>query len=221
MARWIHGVVTASCLMLIGTGLVLFIPGIAEAFGVQAAQFSRNVHRIFAVALIAVPLIGILVAPKGFVHLMRNLFSPWDTDDKKFMKLFVKYLFTCKTTHMPKQHELKSGQRLVDVMLIGAAILVALSGIVMWAGAYVPRSVFLWSLLLHDISFVLIVIGLLGHAYLGAGIFQPYRGLWRLMFGNGRVSESDALYHWGYWAEEELASGKNVVEENHSVARSA
>jgi formate dehydrogenase subunit gamma len=32
------------------------------------------------------------------------------------------------------------------------------------------------------------------------------------MFGDGRVSESDALYHWGHWAEKELASGKNVVE---------
>jgi formate dehydrogenase subunit gamma len=32
------------------------------------------------------------------------------------------------------------------------------------------------------------------------------------MFGDGLVSESDALYHWGHWAEEELASGENVVE---------
>jgi formate dehydrogenase subunit gamma len=32
------------------------------------------------------------------------------------------------------------------------------------------------------------------------------------MFGDGLVSESDARYHWGYWAEEELASGVNVVE---------
>jgi formate dehydrogenase subunit gamma len=57
-----------------------------------------------------------------------------------------------------------------------------------------------------------IAVGLLGHAYLGTGVFQPYRGLWRLMFGNGQVSESDALYHWGYWAEDELASGRRVVE---------
>jgi formate dehydrogenase subunit gamma len=58
----------------------------------------------------------------------------------------------------------------------------------------------------------MISIVVLAHAYLGSGIFQPYRGSHRLMFGDGLVSESDALYHWGHWAEKELASGKNVVE---------
>ena len=47
----------------------------------------------------------------------------------------------------------------------------------------------------------------------GAGIFQPYRGTARIMFGDGKVSESDAVYHWGYWANEEIALGKNVTVE--------
>lgn len=32
------------------------------------------------------------------------------------------------------------------------------------------------------------------------------------MFGDGTVSESDALYHWGHWARQEIASGENVIE---------
>lgn len=213
MARWIHGIVTASCLTLIVTGLVLFIPGVPGALGVATVRLTRDLHRVFAVAFMAVPLIGIALAPEGFVHFVRNLFSRWDADDRKFMRLFFKYLFSCKSTHMPKQHELKSGQRFIDIVIIGASILIALTGIVLWAGSgSVSAAVFRWSLLLHDVCFVVIVVGLLGHAYLGTGIFQPYRGLWRLMFGNGQVSESDALYHWGYWAEDELASGRHVVE---------
>ena len=51
----------------------------------------------------------------------------------------------------------------------------------------------------------------MAHIFLGGGIFQPYRGTHRLMFGDGTVSESDALYHWGHWARKELESGKNVV----------
>ena len=33
-----------------------------------------------------------------------------------------------------------------------------------------------------------------------------------VMFGNGKIKEADAAYHWGYWANNELAIGKNVVE---------
>ena len=51
----------------------------------------------------------------------------------------------------------------------------------------------------------------MAHIFLGTGIFQPYRGTHRLMFGDGMVSESDALYHWGHRAREELESGKKVV----------
>jgi formate dehydrogenase subunit gamma len=33
------------------------------------------------------------------------------------------------------------------------------------------------------------------------------------MWGDGKVSESNALYHWGFWAREELEKGDNVVVE--------
>ena len=32
------------------------------------------------------------------------------------------------------------------------------------------------------------------------------------MFGDGTVSEADALYHWGHWAREEMTSGEHVIE---------
>jgi len=73
--------------------------------------------------------------------------------------------------------------------------------------------VLLWARMLHDIFFCLTVIVGIAHIYLGAGIFEPYRGTARIMFGDGKVSESDALYHWGYWANEELTTGKNVTVE--------
>ena len=71
----------------------------------------------------------------------------------------------------------------------------------------------MWARLLHDVFFFLTVFVGIAHIYLGAGIFQPYRGTARIMFGDGKVSESDAAYHWGYWANEEIALGKNVTVE--------
>jgi formate dehydrogenase subunit gamma len=212
LARWVHGITMVSCMVLIASGAVVFIPAVGQAVGSNVVQFVRIMHRVFAVSFIAAPLIGLIVAPKGFVHIVKNLVAPWDADDKKFMAMFPKYLFSPKTTHMPKQHEIKSGQRLSDAALILVAVMIAVTGVVLWAGAYVSPQVFRIALLLHDVSFAGIAIIMCVHIYLGAGVFQPYRGLARLMFGNGRVTEAEARYHWGYWAEEELASGKNVVE---------
>ena len=102
----------------------------------------------------------------------------------------------------------------------------ALTGLVLWlntgllpnGGMKVAFSdeVLLWARMLHDIFFCLTVIVGIAHIYLGAGIFQPYRGTARIMFGDGKVSESDALYQWGYWANEELTTGKNVTIEKRA-----
>lgn len=213
LKRWIHGINMVATLVLIASGTVIFVPAVGRAVGPDIVQFVRMSHRIFAVIFIGGPLIGLIVAPKGFVHIMKNLFAKWDADDKKFMALFPKYLFAPKTTHMPKQHEVKSGQRLADGALLAAAALIAITGVVLWAGAFVSPQVFRIALLLHDVAFILVVVIMLAHIYLGAGIFQPYRGLARLMFGNGRVTVEEAQYHWGHWADEELASGKNVIVE--------
>lgn len=213
LARFTHFVHMVACVALILSGLVVFVPAIAQAVGFGLVQAIRIGHRVFAVVFIAVPLVSVLRSPKGFAHMIKEMFAPWDTDDREFMKKFIPYLFSPKKVHMPKQHETKSGQRLADGTLVLSALLIAISGTVLWAGKFVSPEVFRSALLVHDVAFVLIVIIGTAHAYLGAGVFQPYRGTARLMFGDGRVSESDALYHWGYWAEGELASGENVIEE--------
>lgn len=211
--RVTHGIVAVSCFFLILSGFVVFVPAIAQAVGDGFVQFLRLLHRIFAVTFIGAPLVGLILFPKGFMHIVNNLTAKWDDDDKEFMKKFVPYLFMPKKMHMPPQHEVKSGQRLADAALLIASLAIAISGIVLWAGRFVSPAVFQISLLVHDISFLMIAIIMLAHVYLGAGIFEPYRGLYKLMFGNGRVAEGPALYHWGHWAKEELASGKNVIEE--------
>ena len=211
LKRIVHGATAVACLALIASGAVIFIPAVGRAVGSNVVQWVRMTHKVFAVLFIGAPLVGLILAPKGFVHIVNNLIAPWDADDKKFMALFPKYLFAAKTTHMPKQHEVKSGQRLSDGLLILAAVLIAVTGVVLWAGAFVPPLVFSIALMLHDVAFVLVTLIMCAHIYLGAGIFQPYRGLSRLMFGSGRVTEAEARYHWGHWADDEIASGKNVV----------
>jgi formate dehydrogenase subunit gamma len=211
--RVIHGIHTVACLILIASGVVVFVPSVGAALGSDTVQIVRLAHRIFAVVFIAGPLVGLIVAPKGFVKIVKNLTVKWDDDDKKFMAKFPKYMFAAKTTHMPPQHEVKSGQRLADGGLLLAAFGIAVSGVFLWIGTpIVSLGLFKIMLLIHDICFLGISIIMVAHIYLGAGVFQPYRGLGRLMFGNGRVTVGEARYHWGHWADEELAKGDNVIE---------
>lgn len=213
-ARGLHWIHTIACLSLFVTGLMLFIPAVASAVGVGALQGARTVHRVMAVIFIGAPLLSIVVNPKGFKHFMKNMFYKWDAKDKEFMAKFVPYLLLGAKKHMPDQKELKSGQALSDWLLIGFAIVISISGVFLWLGASgvaVGGAVVLWSLVAHDVAFVMLGIMMFAHIYLGAGVFQPYRGSARLMFGDGRIPETDALYHWGTWAKEELRKGDKIT----------
>jgi formate dehydrogenase subunit gamma len=212
MARTVHWVHTISCLSLFVTGILLFTPPLADALSVEAMQISRGVHRIAAILFIVGPVLAIVFSPKGASHFFSTLFSGWDEDDRTFMKRFPAYLFSPKKTHMPKQGEIKSGQRFADWFILLFAILIVISGVLMWLAKFMDPGLIRWMYLVHDVSMIGLGVFLAGHIYLGAGIFQPYRGSLRLMFGDGKISEADAMYHWGHWAEEEIRSGENVTE---------
>ncbi len=214
-ARLTHGITVSACILLCISGLFVFVPQLAHAVGADTVFVIRMAHRVLGVLFVAVPLISALMAPRGVAHIFKNLFDRWDSDDRKWMILFFPYLFMAKWIHMPDQHEVKSGQRFADGMLWLAGALMGITGIILLLGTTVfdfGAGVHGVVLFLHDIGFLLIAVFGLAHIFLGAGIFQPYRGTAKLMFGDGTVSESDALYHWGHWAREEIANGKNVVE---------
>lgn len=223
LARITHGVGAICCILLIITGLFVFLTSWNNATGSEFAIAMRWAHRIIAIPFIVIPLLAVIISPRGFVHLFgNNIFGKWDKDDWTFAKRFVPYLFAPGKVHMPPQREVKSLQRVADGTLLFACIFAAISGMILWlntgllpGGEWAVKfsaSTLLLSKIVHDVCFLVIIVFGLGHIYLGAGIFEPYHGTANLMFGNGRVSESDAVYHWGYWANCEIASGKNVIE---------
>lgn len=215
-ARITHDVTIICCILLVISGLFVFVPPLAVAAGQDVVYVIRMAHRVIGVVFVAVPIISAIMAPGGVKHIFKNLFAKWDKDDVKFMVLFLPYLLFPKKVHMPDQHEEKSGQRVADGMLWLSGLMMAISGVgLLLADTILPMEtgVYMAFRAIHDIFFVVLDIFAIAHIYLGSGIFQPYRGTHRIMFGDGKVAESDALYHWGHWAREELESGKNVVEE--------
>ena len=189
-ARITHGITVISCILLAISGLFVFVPALTQLAGNDVVFVLRMAHRVIGVVFVAVPLISALLAPKGVAHIFKNLFEKWDSDDKKWMALFMPYLFMAKHLHMPDQHEVKSGQRFADGMLWLFGAVMGVTGVLLLLGTTVfdmPAGAYSVILLLHDIGFFFIAIF-------------------------GMASESDALYHWGHWARKELESGENVVE---------
>lgn len=210
-ARSLHWIHTIACFSLYATGLMLFIPPVAAAVGEGALDGARFIHRVMAVIFIVAPVASIFIQPKGFVHVLKGWFFKWDDKDKEFMAKFPKYLLLGGKEHMPDQKYMKSGQAVADIPVVLLSILIALSGIVLWfPETFGGGGVVAWSLLIHDGVMVLLGVMMIAHVYIGAGIFQPYRGSGRIMFGDGKVSESDALYHWGTWAREEINKGDKI-----------
>jgi len=210
-ARSLHWIHTVACLSLYVTGLILFIPSVAAAVGVSTVQGARTVHRVMAVIFIVAPLVSIVIQPKGFKHVLQGWFFKWDEKDKEFMKKFPAYLFLGGKQHMPDQKYMKSGQAVADIPVVLLSIVIALSGVVLWMPQWFGGGTLVaWSLLIHDGVMVLLGVMMIAHIYIGAGIFQPYKGSGRIMFGDGKITESDALYHWGTWAREELKKGEII-----------
>ena len=225
LTRVTHGVAAVACILLAVTGVFVFVPSLGGGImGGEFTQTMRMLHRVLAVPFILVPLFAVLKSPAGFVHLFKeDIFGKWDKDDVAWAMKFPLYLFAPGKVHMPPQHHVKSAQRLADGALLFFCVVMAVTGMIMWLKTglmpdgsirvdWAPET-FLVAKFLHDVFFFLTVFVGIAHIYLGAGIFQPYRGTIRIMFGDGKVSESDAVYHWGYWANQEIALGKNVTEE--------
>ncbi len=212
-ARITHGVTVVLCIYLIISGLFVFIPALAAAAGQQAMFAIRMSHRVVGVCFVVVPLVSAAIAPKGVAHIARNLFHRWNDDDRTWLRRFVPYMLNVKRVHMPDQDEVKSGQRVADGAIWLCCLMMAVSGVALLLGdTVVPLSAAAlgaWRIV-HDVFFVLLDIFAIAHIYLGAGIFQPYRGTARIMWKDGKVTESSALYHWGKYARRELTEGVNV-----------
>ena len=212
--RFTHGVVAIACIWLAISGLFVFVPALANAFpGVSQAM--RVSHRIVGAIFILVPVISAITAPQGFKAFCKKYFKKWTPEDFEFMKKFVPYMLGPKKVHMPDQDDVKSGQAVADGFMILCGLLMAVSGVVLWLGTSVWHAgagAIMVMRLLHDLGFILLIVFGLAHIYLGAGVFQPYRGMARVMWKDGKIPESDALYHWGFWARKEIEEG-NVEEE--------
>ncbi len=163
-----HWILAASCILLIITGYAFLfqLRGIGAVFG--GFNTMRAVHNwtgvVFIVSLFATM----------FNYLRESL--TYDADDWAWIKMGGGYL-SKRPQQAPPMGKLNTGQKFYYIVILLTGIVIAASGFAIWLIPGV-RMLTLVSHLVHNLAFVLFVVAVPVHAYLGT-LANP--GTFRIM----------------------------------------
>jgi len=187
--------------VLLGTGGFLYMPAL-QAFAIgPAGEAARVAHRVAAVVFMLCPLVYLIGDSKGFFGSLRDTFT-WGADDFKWLKLAWRfYTQGTDADGIPPQGKYNAGQKLNALVQITIFILFTVTGLIMWFGhGTIPAGLFLWSVVIHDLS-VTAALGFFAlHLYLVA--IHPFtREAITSMF-EGVVTREYAKEHHTKWYEQ-------------------
>ncbi len=181
--HWVHAV---AFLLLLGSGLCLYLPSLAEV--VSRRPLVKGIHIYTAVAwAVALALIALVGDRRSLMRTAREI-DRFDADDRAWLR-----------RRPAPQGRLNAGQKLNAVITAAFALLFVVTGFFLWYGERDTRFRLPSALLVHDwlmyVSFVLFV----GHLFL-AIVYPKTRhalnGITR-----GWVDEDWALRHHRKWVE--------------------
>jgi formate dehydrogenase subunit gamma len=182
--HWVHA---TAFLILLGSGLCLYLPSLAEL--VSRRPLVKGIHIYTAVAWgIALVVIALVGDRRSLARTAREI-DRFDADDREWLR-----------RRQAPQGRLNAGQKLNAVITAAFALLFVVTGFFLWYGERDTRFRLPNALLVHDwlmyVSFVLFM----GHLFL-AVIYPKTRhalnGITR-----GWVDEDWALQHHRKWAEQ-------------------
>ncbi len=203
IAHWLQFV---AFMVLLVTGGFIYMPAL-QAFALgPAGEMSRMFHRVAAVVFIITPLIYLIGDSKGFFSSLREVFS-WGSDDFNWLKKAWQYYTIGDEVEVPPQGKYSAGQKLNAITQIIVFILFTVTGLIMWFGhGSVTSTVFMWAVIIHDLSVTAALIFFVLHLYLVA--IHPFtRESITAMFG-GVVTREYAQEHHAKWYEKVKAKGE-------------
>lgn len=193
-AHWVHA---AAFVVLLATGIILYVPAFRAYTTSAAGEVSRTVHRLGAVAFMLAPVLYLVFSPREFFYSLKEAFT-WGRDDSEWFRNAWSYYTNGVAGTMPAQGKYNSGQKFNALTQIVSFVLFVVTGLIMWFGkGVVPREVFLVSVIVHDLSVIATVLLFMLHLYLVA-IHPMMRESITAMF-EGTVSEAFAKEHHGKW----------------------
>lgn len=184
--RTLHWVHASAFLVLLGSGLCLYLPSLAEAVGRRPLLKDIHIYTAlaWACALIAIVVLG---DRRALARTAREI-DEFDADDRAWLRF-----------GRTPQGRLNAGQKVNAIVTAAFAVLFSVTGFLLWYGERDTRFRFAGTLLVHDWLMYVSFILFLGHLYL-AVIYPKTRhalsGITR-----GWVREDWALEHHRKWAE--------------------
>jgi formate dehydrogenase subunit gamma len=199
---WFHWIHTAAFLVLLVTGAMLFLPGLG---GAAAGGVTRSIHRVAVVVFVLAPIIYTIQNPKMTLHFIKETFT-WGKDDLLWVQQAPDYYFGGNEDNMPPQGHINTGQKMWQFIVVITSILFLISGIIMWFFKdSLSPGLFQWSVIVHDIAFIVALLMLLVHVYLGVlhpRMTESLRSMW-----DGKISRTYARNHYSKWYNS-ITSGK-------------
>jgi formate dehydrogenase subunit gamma len=200
--RAIHWIHAAAFLVLLGTGLVLYVPAFSAAVGSRPVV--KDVHLWTAVSWAGALLLVVLVGDrKGLGRTLREL-EWFDGDDRRWLR-----------GRRAPQGRFNAGQKLNAVVTAALTVLLAVSGLLLWLSERYAELRIGGSIVVHDWATFASIAILLGHLYF-AVIHPATRHALRGMT-TGSVREDWARRHHPKWVAQAApsGSGEGVVERHH------
>jgi len=181
--HWVHA---TSFLVLLATGLCLYLPSLAEAVGRRPVL--KAIHLYTAVAwAIALLLVALAGDRRALLRTAREI-DRFDADDRAWLR-----------RRRAPQGRLNAGQKLNAVITAAFALLFAVTGFFLWYGERDTRFRLPQALLVHDWLMYVSLLLFLAHLFL-AVLYPRTR---HALSGMTRcwVDEEWALEHHRKWVE--------------------
>ena len=151
LLHWIHA---SAFFVLLGSGLVLYIPSFSEA--VARRPLIKDIHFWTGISWAgAILLVALLGNRRALAETMRQI-DVFDRDDRRFL---------AGQTHAP-QGRFHAGQKVNAVLTAAFATLFFVSGLLLWYGEQDTRFRLAGTVFLHDTLMYLSIAIVLGHLYL-------------------------------------------------------
>ena len=184
--RALHWTHATAFLVLLGSGLCLYLPTLAEAVGRR--PLVKAVHVYTALAWIAALAAILIVGDRRSVRATIREIDGFDADDRAWLR----------RRRVP-QGRLNAGQKLNAIVTVAFAVLFSVTGFFLWYGERDTRFRFANTLLIHDWLMYASFVLFLGHLYLS--VIHPATRHALNGITRGWVDEDWALRHHEKWAQ--------------------
>ena len=192
--RTLHWVHATAFLILLGSGLCLYLPSLAEAVGRR--PLLKNIHVYTAVAWVIALALVVAFGDRRSLRATAREIDLFDADDRKWLR----------GRRPAPQGRLNAGQKVNAIITAAFAVLFSVTGFFLWYGERNTRFRFAQTILIHDWLMYVSFFLFLGHLYLA--VIHPKTRHALNGMTRGWVDRDWAQQHHAKWVASLDATGR-------------